>query len=115
MLLERHSKVVLSQYSDENDGFTGGQGRRREGGMGPRGPDIKLLDWISYPRGFRCEQYVNRLLPATTNLGFNFKPPLKILHIEYFENIPKYYPLFCCKKYFKSNRDFGHQFRHTRK
>ena len=43
--------------------------------MGPRGPDIKLLDWISYPRGFRCEQYVNRLLPATTNLGFNFKPP----------------------------------------
>ena len=82
--------------------------------MGPRGPDIKLLDWISYPRGFRCEQYVNRLLPATTNLGFNFKPPLKILHIKYFENIAKYYPLFCCKKYFKSNRDFGHQFRHTR-
>ena len=38
--------------------------------MGPRGPDIKLLDWISYPRGFRCEQYVNRLLPATNKKIF---------------------------------------------
>ena len=69
MLLERHSEVVLSSAVMKTMVLLVGKGG---GGMGPRGPYIKLLDWISYPRGFRCEQYVNRLLPATTNLGFSF-------------------------------------------
>ena len=39
--------------------------------MVPKGPDIKLLDWISYPRSFRCEQYVNHVILESTNLGLN--------------------------------------------
>ena len=41
----------------------------KEGGMVPKGPDIKLLDWISYPRSFRCEQYVNRVILHSADLG----------------------------------------------